>query len=88
MSGEINNDYAAGRWTEATHPKQELRSAYMVRTLIEKLRSRRKVRAAILNDGARHNDDIEQIVRGTKPHQIGAEGSSFVRIRSALFPNA
>lgn len=84
---EIEEDCQQNKSTAAQHPKQELRSAHMAQTLIEKLLSRCDCRAAVLSAGARHNDDIEQIVRGAKPLNIGAEAASFARIRSALFPS-
>jgi hypothetical protein len=83
---QINEDCQQGKWTASTHPSEERRSAYMATKLIEAIRERGNVQAAILNGGARHNDDITAIVRGEKRHDIGADGISFVRIRSKLFP--
>jgi len=86
LCSEINKDCEQGIWTEATHPKQEIRSAYMARTFVQKIRARRNIQAALLNAGKRHNDDIEAIVRAEKPNDVGANGISFIRVRSRLFP--
>jgi len=87
LCNQISGDCQQGKWTPDTHPSQELRSVHMVTRLIQTIRERGNVQAAILNGGARHNADIEAIVRGLKRHDIDAEGVSFIRVRSRLFPN-
>jgi hypothetical protein len=83
---QINEDCQQRKWTPATHPGEELRSAHMATKLIQTIRERGNIQAAILNSGARHNDDMEAIVRGVKNYDVGADGVSFIRVRSRLFP--
>lgn len=82
---EIAKDCQQNNSTEAQHPKQESRSAYMAQMLIRNLLCCCDVRTVIMNSGSRCNKDIKEIVRGAKPQRIGADRASFVRIRSALF---
>jgi hypothetical protein len=86
LCNQISEDCQQGKWIPSTHPSEELRSAHMATRLIQTIRERGNIQAALLNGGARHNDDIEAIIRGVKSHDIGADGVSFVRIRSRLFP--
>lgn len=86
LSNQIKNECRAMQLEASAHPKQETRSAHMIRTLVEKLHSRSGARAAILNAGVRHNDDIERILRATRAQEISAESASFIRIRSRFYP--
>ena len=86
LCGQIEEDCLQGKWTAGNHPSEVLRSAYMAKTIIEKLRARGGTQAVILNGGARHNDDIQTIVLGANRDQVGADVVSFVRVRSRLFP--
>ena len=86
LSRRIDEDCQQGKWAPQNHPAQELRSEHMVTTIIQKFQTRGNAKAAILNAGARHNDDIQTIVVGAKRNQVGADIVSFVRVRSRLFP--
>ena len=68
----IKSDCEQGKSKPGNHPAEELRSEHMVRTIIQKLQARGNVKAAILNAGARHNDDIQTIVVGAKRNQCTA----------------
>ena len=86
LSRRIEEDCQQGNCAPGNHPAEELRSEHMVKTIIQKLQARGNVKAAILNAGADHNDDIQTIVLGTNRNQVGADIVSFVRVRSKLFP--
>jgi hypothetical protein len=86
LSSRIEEDCQQGKWAPGNHPAEELRSEHMVKTIIQKLQARGNVKAAILNTGARHNDDVQNIVLSARCSQVGADVVSFVRVRSRLFP--
>jgi hypothetical protein len=86
LSRRIEEDCQQGKWAPENHPAEELRSEHMVKTIIGKLQARGNVKAAILNAGADHNDDIQTIVLDAKRNRVGAGTVSFIRVRSRLFP--
>jgi hypothetical protein len=82
----IETDCEKGGLPPSEHPAQAQRSAHMLDALVRKLTARPTVSAAILNGGTRHNDDIERILRAKQPGETSAVASSFIRIRSKLYP--
>jgi hypothetical protein len=86
LSRRIEDDCQQGIFAPGSHPDEELRSEHMVRTITQKIQARGNVKAAILNTGATHNDDIQNIVLSARCSQVVTDIVSFVRVRSRLFP--
>ena len=90
LFNQMLEDVETGRFDPkqiASHANQEARSRHMMLSLVEELHARPDVKAAILNAGRRHIDDIVSAHNSGTTETMGANVISLVRVRSKRFSN-